>query len=287
MANQPLTAEQFAPCDTPQAPSGRSGIEALPHTSAVAVLGAGVANGKIGAPQRRPAATASLARNHLCGQSEVHRPPGSSVLSRHHNGEGKQSVSGRRENNQPLTRVVVVSSDKEAQVLRGSVVPPDSQISAQILRRRGPRIALVLVMIVTVLSAGVSLAPSALADLVANLKDAVAQARGGTSCGPLRSDSVVEQVAEKINRSTNDWLDHTATQVPIEDPLPGLKILGYGGSKAKLLQGAARTDADAIKGMLLEGLDAIPDCSYKDFGASMLRNEASDHYLTAVVLADA
>ena len=286
MANQPLTAEQFAPCDTPQAPSGRSSIEALPRTSAVAVLGAGVANGKIGAPQRRPAATASLAPNHLSGQSEVHRPPGSSVLSRHHNGEGKQSVAGRRENNQLLTRVVVVPSDKETQVLRRSVVPPDSQISAQILRRRGPRIALVLV-IVTVLSAGVSLAPSALADSVANLKDAVAQARGGTSCGPLRSDPVVEQVAEKINRSTNDWLDHTATQVPIEDPLPGLKILGYGGSKAKLLQGAARTEADAIKGMLLEGLDAIPDCSYKDFGASMLRNEASDHYLTAVVLAGA
>ncbi len=287
MANQPLTAEQFAPCDTPQAPSGRSSIEALPRTSAAAVLGAGVANGKIGAPQRRPAATESLALNHLSGQSEVHRPPGSSVLSRHHNGEGKQSVAGRRENNQLLTRFVVVPSDKETQVLRRSVVPPDSQISAQILRRRGPWIALVLV-IVTVLSAGVSLAPSALADSVANLKDAVAQARGGTSCGPLRSDPVVEQVAEKINRSTNDWLDHTATQVPIEDPLPGLKILGYGGgSKAKLLQGAARTDADAIKGMLLEGLDAIPDCSYTDFGASMLRNEASDHYLTAVVLAGA
>ena len=76
MADQPLTAEQFAPCDTPQAPSGRSSIEALPRTSAVAVLGAGVANGKIGAPQRRPAATASLAPNHLSGQSEVHRPPG-------------------------------------------------------------------------------------------------------------------------------------------------------------------------------------------------------------------
>ena len=276
MANQPLTAEQFAACDTPQAPSGRSGIEALPRASAVAVLGAGVANGKIGALQRRPAATASLAPNHLSGQSEVHRPPGSSVLSRHHNGEGKQSVAGRRENNQLLTRVVVVPSDKETQVLRRSVVPPDSQISAQILRRRGPRIALVLV-IATVLSAGVSLAPSALADSVANLKDAVAQARGGTSCGPLRSDPVVEQVAEKINRSTNDWLDHTATQIPIEDPRPGLKILGYGGSKAKLLQGAARTDADAIKGMLLEGLDAFPDCSYTDFGVSMLRNEASDH----------
>lgn len=154
-----------------------------------------------------------------------------------------------------------------------------------LIRRRGPRIASVVV-IVTVCTS-VLLAPSALADSVADLRDGLASARAGTSCGPLRSDPVVEQVAEKINQSTEDYLNHTATRVPIEDPLPGLKILGYGGSKAKALQGAGRTEANAIKGLLLEGYDKIPDCSYTNYGANMRRNERTDWYLAAVVLAGA
>lgn len=157
--------------------------------------------------------------------------------------------------------------------------------NARILRRRGLQIVLVAIM--TVFSAGVSLPPSALADSVANLRDALMSARNGMSCGPLRSDAVVEQVADKINRSTDDYLNHNATQVPIEDPLPGLKILGYGGSKAKLIQGAGKTEANAIKGLLLEGYDKLPDCSYTDYGASMQRNEGTDWYLAAVVLAGA
>jgi hypothetical protein len=140
---------------------------------------------------------------------------------------------------------------------------------------------------VTVLSVGVSRAPSVLADSEENLTDALASARAGTSCGPLRSDPIVGRVADKITQSNNDWLDHTATQVPISDPLPGLKILGYGGGKAKALQGAGKTEANAIKGVLLEGYDKIPDCSYTDYGVSMQRNERTGWYLGTAVLAGA
>jgi hypothetical protein len=157
---------------------------------------------------------------------------------------------------------------------------------AQILRRRAARIASVLA-IVTVLAVGVSLAPSARADAVADLRDALGSDRAETSCGALHSSPVAEQVAEKINRSDNDWLDHTATQVPIADPLPGLKILGYRGNKATQIQGAGKTEVNAIKGVLLEGYDKIPDCSYTDYGANTLRNERTGWYLASAVLAGA
>ena len=139
--------------------------------------------------------------------------------------------------------------------------------------------------LLTVLSAGISLASPALADPSENLKNAVASARAGTSCGPLRYNAVVEQVAEISNRSTDKYLNHAATDVPVEDPLPGLKDLGYGGSKGALLRGAAKNEANSIKGLLIEGFDKLPDCSYKDFGVSMLRNQWNGYYLTSVVLA--
>jgi hypothetical protein len=169
-------------------------------------------------------------------------------------------------------------------VLRRPVAPLDSPMLAPVIRRRGPWIASALV-IATVLCAGVSVAPAALADLAANFKSAVASARDGTSCRPLRYNSVVEQVAAVINRSTDDYLSHTATQVPISDPLPGLQDLGYGGKKGKLLSGAAKNEVDAIKGALIEGYAAIPDCSYTDFGVSMLRNQPTGYILTSLVLA--
>jgi hypothetical protein len=142
------------------------------------------------------------------------------------------------------------------------------------------------VVIVTALTSGVWLAPSALADSAANFRKAVVSARSGTSCGPLRDNSVVEQVAETINRLSDNYINHNATQVPIEDPQAGLKDLGYDGNKGKLFQGAATTsDADAIKGALIEAYAAIPDCSYTDFGVSLRRNETSGYNLTVLVLA--
>lgn len=132
---------------------------------------------------------------------------------------------------------------------------------------------------------GVALAPHAVADEAANLRDAVTSARGGASCGPLQYNDVVAHVADIINKSTDDYLDHTATRVPISDPLQGLKDLGYGGSKTYLLQGANESGAIAIKAALLQGYDAILDCSYTDFGVSMRRNVATGYALTVVVLA--
>jgi hypothetical protein len=104
-------------------------------------------------------------------------------------------------------------------------------------------------------------------------------------CGPLRYNPVVEQVAEISNRSTDQYLNHATATVPVSDPTPGLKDLGYRGKKGALLNGAARNEADAIKGALLEGFDKLPDCSYTDFGVSMLRNQSNGYYLTSLVLA--
>ncbi|WP_232066525.1 hypothetical protein [Mycobacterium parmense] len=136
-----------------------------------------------------------------------------------------------------------------------------------------------------VLAASLVLAPSAVADPEANVRDAVASARSGTSCGSLRSNAVVEQVAQIINRSTDDYLNHAATRVPVLDPLEGLKTLGYSGTKAYLLSGAAQNDADAIQGAVLEGYAALPDCSYTDFGLSLRRNDTTGYHLVSVVLA--
>ena len=157
-------------------------------------------------------------------------------------------------------------------------------------------------VLVAIFCAGTSQVPSAQADPVADFKNAVATARSGSGCGALRYNSVLEQAADISLRSLVDYIEHTATRVPVEDPLPGLKTLGYPGNKGKLLSGAAKNDADSIKGTLVEGavppastidtpkkLDphppALMDCSYTDFGVSMTRNETSGYYLSALVLA--
>ncbi|MCV7323032.1 hypothetical protein H7K01_00090 [Mycobacterium intracellulare subsp. chimaera] len=101
----------------------------------------------------------------------------------------------------------------------------------------------------------------------------------------MQYNAVAEHVAEIINRSTDDYLNQVATRVPITDPLEGLKDLGYEGTKAYLLQGANESDANAIKGALLQGYAAIPDCSYTDFGVSLRRNERTGYILASVVLA--
>jgi hypothetical protein len=126
--------------------------------------------------------------------------------------------------------------------------------------------------------------PMALADSTTSLRQAVASTREGMTC-PLTYNSVVEQVADIINRSTDDYLNQTATKVPILDPLEGLKELGHPSTKAYLLQGADKSQVLAIKGALLEGYAAIPDCSYSEFGVSMRQNAQSGFFITAVVLA--
>jgi hypothetical protein len=140
------------------------------------------------------------------------------------------------------------------------------------------------VMAVSVVAASIGLPPSAAADSADNLRNALLSARS-SSCGPLRSNPAAEQTATIVNRSTDSYLDHTARALPVPDPLPVLKDLGYGGHKAVMLQGAGHTEAKAIKGALLEGFDALPDCSYTDYGVSLLHNATSEYMLTVAVLA--
>lgn len=145
------------------------------------------------------------------------------------------------------------------------------------------------VVTVMVFSTSILFPPFAVADSAANLTDAFTSARSQTSCRPLQYNPVVEQAAKVINRSVSDYLSHTAKRVPISDPLEGLKDLGYGGSKAYLLQGAGRSDDIAIKGALLEGYAyyAISDCSCTDLGVSIQRNETTAYSIAAVVIARA
>lgn len=187
--------------------------------------------------------------------------------------------------------LVASFAGKEKQVLKQPVRASDSSMPAR-TRRRGARWTPWLGVIMTVGCSGVALAPpSALADSAADFRDAVASARSATSCGPFKSDPIVEQVAKVMNRSTDDYVIHNATDVPIDDPMPGLKALGYGGNKAAALRGAAKTEAEAIHGAIVEGYAAIhgppalTDCTYKDFGASVQYNEMKGYYLTSLVLA--
>lgn len=134
--------------------------------------------------------------------------------------------------------------------------------------------------------AALTSAPFARANATDRLQDAVAQARAGSGCAPLRLDPIAEQVAAIVNKSYTDWLAHISTAPPISDPLPGLKELGYQGGKGIFLGGVSKKqESDAVKGVLLEGYAAIPDCGYTDFGADMFYDEASGYTMAAVVLA--
>lgn len=130
----------------------------------------------------------------------------------------------------------------------------------------------------------VAMAPMSVADSTDSLRAAVAAARG-TACGPLRSNPVVDQAAAEINQTTDRWINNAARAEPETDALSPLKDLGYGGSKATLLSGAAMTEGDAIKATVLQGFAKIPDCSWTDFGVNALHNAKKDMILTTVVLA--
>jgi len=132
---------------------------------------------------------------------------------------------------------------------------------------------------------GVFRPPSAAADFADHLRDAVMQVRDGTSCGSLRPEPLADQTAAIAIRSTDTYLDHNARVVPVSDPLPILKDLGLNAGKAKLLQGAGKTETDAIKAILITGYKDLPDCSYTAYGTSALQySNTNGWFLTAVVL---
>jgi hypothetical protein len=150
------------------------------------------------------------------------------------------------------------------------------------------------IAVTTVAAVSVFQAPSTAANFTDNLRDAVVQAHG-TSCRPLRTEPLVDQTAAFVAQSTDHWLNHTARVAPgrvsqlgrLEvDPLPILKDLGSNASKAIAIEGAGKTEADAIKSILITGFKAIPDCSYAAYGVSTLPNNNPDGYfLTALILA--
>ena len=161
----------------------------------------------------------------------------------------------------------------------------NSEMSSNVKRRASCGIALAMA-VATAFAANVFQAPSAKADFADNLRDAVMQAREGASCGPLRSDPLADQTAEIAARSTDTYLDHNARVVPVSDPLPILKDLGLNAGKAKLLQGAGKTEADAIKAILITGYKDFPDCSYTAYGTRALPySDTNGWFLAAVLLA--
>jgi hypothetical protein len=135
-------------------------------------------------------------------------------------------------------------------------------------------------------SVGTVLAAPALADPSPGLQQAVIDARATAACAPLNYNAAVEHAADIVNRSTYSYLAHAAENVPADDPHPTaiVKDLGINASKASSFQGAGRDPADAMKGLLLQGRNAIPDCSYTDFGVSLLQEPQSDFTLAVVVL---
>jgi hypothetical protein len=137
---------------------------------------------------------------------------------------------------------------------------------------------------IAVVVVGVATAPLAMADSKDLLRAAIVAARPA-SCGPLRSDPIIDQAAEGVNKTTDRWINNASRAVPETNALPVLKDLGYNGSKSFILSGASADAGNAIKATILQGWKVLPDCSYTDFGVSTLYNAKKGMILTTVVLA--
>jgi hypothetical protein len=141
-------------------------------------------------------------------------------------------------------------------------------------------------VLATTVGVGILPATPAAADPATDLMQAVISARGSARCAPLQQDPLIEHAAEIVNRSTFDYLNHTAQNVPLDDPHPTalVKDLGIAGTKSYSLQGAGQDEGNAVRGLLLQGYNVIPDCSYTGIGASRLYEPDSGFYLVVVVL---
>lgn len=131
-----------------------------------------------------------------------------------------------------------------------------------------------------------SLAPTSAADATATLRSQVDAARGG--CPALQSDPVLNDVAHRANTETQSYIEHTARFEPFEDPMPVLRDLGYSAGKAKLIPGYGDIEAKAIRGVVVHGWEAIPDCTYTRYGVHVLDNSEGTrgkYTLAALVLA--
>jgi hypothetical protein len=177
-----------------------------------------------------------------------------------------------------------LSHNAETHLPRPLCRPQQLRRGRRVKHCRGQWIAVAIAVVTTVV-AGAFQAPRAAADFTDNLRGALMQARPD-ACGPLRPEPLVDQTATFAVRSTSTYLNHTARDVPMADALPVLKDLGFSAGKATLLQGAGKTEADAIKFILVSGYKDIPDCSYTEYGLSTLPNDnPNGYFLTALVLA--
>ena len=129
----------------------------------------------------------------------------------------------------------------------------------------------------------ISLAPTAAADVTADLTATVDGARGG--CPALQSDPVLTDAAIRATSETQAYVEHAARFIPFEDPMPVLREMGYNAGKAKLVVGYGDSQDKAIRGISVLGWDTIPDCSYTKYGLSALYGARGDYVLTAMVLA--
>lgn len=142
-------------------------------------------------------------------------------------------------------------------------------------------------ILAAVASTGAVVAPPAMADPNSSLAAAIMAVRG-TNCPPLRNDPTIERTADIVNRSTKGYFDMTSVVTPADSkpqPLPILKDLGSGASKAVLLQGASPSEGEAVKGAVVQGYATIADCSYTDFGTSIIFSESTGYALVVAVLA--
>ncbi|HLR98352.1 hypothetical protein H7J77_13375 [Mycolicibacillus parakoreensis] len=114
---------------------------------------------------------------------------------------------------------------------------------------------------------------------------AIAALRAAGPCGPLRPDPTVAHVAALSNRSTRDYLDHTARHVPVDDPLPVLHDLGDDAGTAIQVQGFGPDPATAINGALLQADTSLTDCSFDRVGTSVLTTADGTRVLAVAVLA--
>ncbi len=137
-----------------------------------------------------------------------------------------------------------------------------------------------------VVGVGAASPAAAGADASPTVAQAVTSARDASRCGPLDYSPELERAAEIINRSTFAYLDHSGANVPADDPhpMPIINELGIAATNVHSLQGAGRVEADAIKGLLLQGYKTIPDCSYTEFGTSRLYEPQSGYVLAVALL---
>ena len=145
-------------------------------------------------------------------------------------------------------------------------------------RRLAPQFVVAAVAPWCVLAAGY-----AHADAATQLTTAVQSLR--SNCPPLQFDPLVQRASELMMRQTDDYIAHREPYVPLSDPLPALRTIGYTGQRAQLLSGYGTTESDAIHGLLLQAPGVVDDCVFSRVGVATMRDDEGGFVLTSVVIA--